>query len=251
MNILQRIQNLVMSVDSFDFAMLNLKGGGRVESDTEALEIGSIVSLVTDEGKELAPEGRHELQDGRTIVLDGSSKVTEIKEADAPTAAEIEAKKEDDEDEKEKEDMKRGKMNKHYGKKKSTSEMAMEMDPELISAVAEIIKKTSTELSEEDTDSLANELIKAIVAYTDMAEDDEEEKEEKEDMKKDEMKDMKVKMSELSSIVLEMAKSQQKFSTDLKKVPTGKAISEIEFSSEPEVIDPIALRIKALQNLNN
>ena len=230
-----------MSVDSFDFAMLDLKGGGRIESDTEALEIGSIVSLVTDEGKELAPQGRHELQDGRTIVLDESSKVTEIKEADAPTAAEIEAKKEDG--------MKKDDMNKHYMKKKSSSEMAMEMDPELISAVSEIIKKTSTELSEEDTNSLANELIKAIVSYTDMAEHDEEEKEEKEE--KEEMKEMKVKMQELSSIVLEMAKSQEKFSSDLKKVPSAKAISEIEFSSEPEVIDPIALRIKALQNLNN
>lgn len=243
MNILQRIQNLVMSVDSFGFAMYDLKGGGRIECDTEALEIGSIVSLVTDEGKELAPEGRHELQDGRTIVLDGSSKVTEIKEADVPTAAEIEAKRE--------EDMKKEEMKKNlYMKKKSSSEMAMEMDPELISAVAEIIKKTSTELSEEDTDSLANELIKAIVAYTEDSEEMKKQEMEKDKMEKDQMKIIKDKMSELSSIVLEMAKSQEKFSADFKKLPSAKAISEIQFSSEPEIIDPIALRIKALQNLN-
>ena len=219
MNILQRIQNLVMSVDSFDFGSYDLADGKKVETDTETLEIGSIVSLVTDAGKELAPAGPHTLADDRTIVLDESSKVTEIKEADAPTAAE--------------EDM------------KMPEKMAMEMDPELVSAVSEIIKKKATGLSEDDLTSLSNELIMAIVAYDELSEN-EAEAEDSTPM----VEDMKVKMQELSAIVLEMAKAQEKFSAELSKVPSAKAISEMEFSSEPESIDPIALRIEAIKNLN-
>ena len=219
MNILQRIQNLVMSVDSFDFGSYDLTDGKKVETDTETLEIGSIISLVTDAGKELAPAGPHTLSDGRTIVLDESSKVTEIKEKDAPTAAE--------------EDM------------KMPEEMAMEMDPELVSAVSEIIKKKATGLSEDDLFSLSNELIMAIVAYDELS-DNEAEAEDSTPM----VEDMKVKMQELSAIVLEMAKAQEKFSAELSKVPSAKAISEMEFSSEPESIDPVALRIEAIKNLN-
>ena len=219
MNILQRIQNLVMSVDSFDFGSYDLTDGKKVETDTETLEIGSIISLVTDAGKELAPAGPHTLADGRTIVLDESSKVTEIKEKDAPTAAE--------------EDM------------KMPEKMAMEMDPELVSAVSEIIKKKTAGLSEDDLTSLSNELIMAIVAYDELSEN-EAEAEDSTPM----VEDMKVKMQELSAIVLEMAKAQEKFSAELSKVPSAKAISEMEFSSEPESIDPVALRIEAIKNLN-
>ena len=208
-----------MSVDSFDFGSYDLADGKKVETDTETLEIGSIISLVTDAGKELAPAGPHTLADGRTIVLDESSKVTEIKEKDAPTAAE--------------EDM------------KMPEKMAMEMDPELVSAVSEIIKKKATGLSEDDLTSLSNELIMAIVAYDELSEN-EAEAEDSTPM----VEDMKVKMQELSAIVLEMAKAQEKFSAELSKVPSAKAISEMEFSSEPEVIDPVALRIEAIKNLN-
>jgi hypothetical protein len=208
-----------MSVDSFDFGSYDLADGKKVETDTETLEIGSIVSLVTDAGKELAPAGPHTLADNRTIVLDESSKVTEIKEKDAPTAAE--------------EDM------------KMPEKMAMEMDPELVSAVSEIIKKKTTGLSEDDLTSLSNELIMAIVAYDELS-DNEAEAEDSTPM----VEDMKVKMQELSAIVLEMAKAQEKFSAELSKVPSAKAISEMEFSSEPESIDPVALRIEAIKNLN-
>ncbi len=219
MNILQRIQNLVMSVDSFDFGSYDLTDGKKVETDTETLEIGSIVSLVTDSGKELAPAGPHTLADGRTIVLDESSKVTEIKEADAPTAAE--------------EDM-----------KKDQEKMAMEMDPELVSAVSEIIKKKTTSLSEDDLTSLSNELIMAIVAYDELSENEAEAED-----SAPKVEDMEVKMQELSAIVLEMAKAQEKFSAELSKVPSAKAISEMEFATE-EPLDILSARIEAIKNLN-
>ncbi len=214
-----------MSAEGFEFAVYNLSNGAKIECDTETLEVGSIVSLLKEDGtKELAPAGPHTLADGRTIVLDESSKVTEIKEADAPTASE--------------EDM-----------KKKPEVMAMEMDPELVSAVSEIIKKKATGLGEEDVTSLANELIMAIVAYDELS-DNEAEAEDSTPM----VEDMKVKMQELSAIVLEMAKAQEAFSANveekLSKIPSAKPISQIEFKSEPEVIDPVAARIEAIKNLN-
>ena len=212
-----------MSASSFDFAMYDLADGKKVESDTETLEIGSIISLVTDGGKELAPTGPHTLADGRTIVLDDSSKVTEIKEADAPTVEEA-AKVED---------------------MKMPEKMALEMDPELVSAVSEIIKKKATGMSDEDLSSLSNELIMAIVAYDELSENEAEAED-----STTTVEDMNSKFSELSAIVLEMAKEQKKFSAELSKVPSAKAISELEFSSEPEATDMVALRIQAIKNLN-
>jgi len=222
MNLLQRIQRLVMSAETLEFGTYDLSDGKKVKTDSDTLEIGSIVSLVTDGGEELAPPGSHTLADGRTIVLDDASKVTEIKEKDAVTAAE--------------EDMKK------------PEKMALEMDPELVSAVSEIIKKKATGLSEDDLASLSNELIMAIVAYDELK-DNEAEAEDS----TTKVEDMKIKMQELSAIVLEMAKAQEKFSADveekLAKTPSGKAISEMEFASE-EPVDVLAARIERLKNLN-
>jgi hypothetical protein len=213
-----------MSAEGFQFAVYDLAGGGKIECDTETLEIGSIVSLVEeDDSKKLAPEGPHTLEDGRTIVLDDASKVTEIKEADAPTETEEEMAK------------KKGKM-------------ALELDPELVESVEELIKeKMKKQNFEEDLTSLASELIQVIIAYDEELEELEEEKEEEEAT---EIEDMKKMFNEMSKIVYEMAKTQQNFSSDLKKIPSAKPISQIEFKSEPEVIDPLSARIEAIKNLN-
>ena len=218
MNIIEKIKSLVMSAESFDFGVYDLSQGGKVETDTETLEVGSIVSLVKEDGsKELAPAGPHTLADGKTIVLDDSSKVTEIKEADAPTATE--------------------------------EQMAMEVDPELMKAVAEMIKGGVSSIGEEDANNLANQIIYAITAYSEISES-EAEAEDSVPM----IEDMKMQLETLSNLVLEMAKKQNDFSSEvdnkLSKIPTGKAISEMEFASEPEKIDPVAARIAAIKNLN-
>jgi hypothetical protein len=228
-----------MSAEGFQFAVYDLAGGGKIECDTETLEIGSIVSLVEeDDSKKLAPEGphtledvfpllrseEHTLEDGRTIVLDDASKVTEIKEADAPTETEEEMAK------------KKGKM-------------ALELDPELVESVEELIKeKMKKQNFEEDLTSLASELIQVIISYDEELEELEEKKEEEEEAT--EIEDMKKMFNEMSKIVYEMAKTQQNFSSDLKKIPSAKPISQIEFKSEPEVIDPLSARIEAIKNLN-
>ena len=218
MNIIDKIKSLVMSAESFDFGVYDLSQGGKVETDTETLEVGSIVSLVKEDGsKELAPAGPHTLADGKTIVLDDSSKVTEIKEADAPTATE--------------------------------EQMAMEVDPELMKAVAEMIKGGVSSIGEEDANNLANQIIYAITAYSEISES-EAEAEDSVPM----VEDMKMQLETLSNLVLEMAKRQNDFSSEvdnrLSKIPTGKAISEMEFASEPEKTDALAARIAAIKNLN-
>lgn len=218
MNIIDKIKSLVMSAESFDFGVYDLSQGGKVETDTASLEIGSIVSLVKEDGsKELAPAGPHSLADGKTIVLDESAKVTEIKEADAPTATE--------------------------------EQMAMEVNPELTKAVAEMIKGGVSSIAEEDASNLANQIIYAITAYSEISES-EAEAEDSVPM----VEDMKMQLEALSNLVLEMAKKQNDFSSEvdnkLSKIPTGKAISEMEFSSEPEKIDMVAARIAAIKNLN-
>jgi hypothetical protein len=55
----------------------------------------------------------------------------------------------------------------------------------------------------------------------------------------------------LTDIVLEMAKKQEEMSEKLSKVPTGKAISEMEFKSEDSATDSmLEARIAAIKNLN-
>ena len=218
MNIIDKIKSLVMSAESFDFGVYDLSQGGKVETDTETLEVGSIVSLVKEDGsKELAPAGPHTLADGKTIVLDDSSKVTEIKEADAPTATE--------------------------------EQMAMEVDPELMSAVAEMIKAKASGIAEEDANNLATQIIYAITAYDEISES-EAEAEDSVPM----VEDMKMQLETLSNLVYEMAKKHNDFSSQvegkLSKLPSGKAISEMEFNAEPEPTDIVAARIAVLKNLN-
>jgi hypothetical protein len=224
MNILQKIQNLVMSAETFEFALYDLKDGGKIECSTEELEVGSIISVVKEDGtKELAPTGEHTLADGRTIVLDDSAKVTEIKESDAPTATEVEAKKEE--------------------------KMAMEVDPDLLKSVSDMIKSKVSGMAEEDLSDLAYEIVYAISAYDEAT--DVEMPEETENGIVTNTTSYSAEFTALSEIVLEMAKKQEEMSKKLSKVPTGKAISEMEFSTEDSATDSmLEARIAAIKNLN-
>jgi hypothetical protein len=226
MNILQKIQNLVMSAETFEFAIYDLKNGGKIECDTEELEVGSIISVVKEDGsKELAPTGEHTLADGRTIVLDDSSKVTEIKESDAPTATEVEAKKEE--------------------------KMAMEVDPDLLKSVSDMIKSKVSGMAEEELANLAYEIVYAITAYDEAEEIEIEMPEETENGIVTNTTTYSSEFQALSEIVLEMAKKQEEMNEKLSKVPTGKAISEMEFKSDDfNSNDALEARIEAIKNLN-
>jgi hypothetical protein len=227
MNIIQKIQKLVMSAESFDFASYVLKDGTMIECDTEELEVGSIISIVKDGSKELAPAGEHTLEDGRTIVLDDAAKVTEIKESDAPTAEEVEAKEE---------------------------KMAMEVDLELVQAVSDMLKAKVTTLADEDASSLANEIVYAITAYDeakDLVEGDEDSVENGIVTNTTTAGYSEERFNALTEVVLEMAKKNEELEVKLSKVPTGKAISEMEFKSDDSAADSmLEARIAAIKNLN-
>jgi hypothetical protein len=224
MNILQKIQNLVMSAETFKFASYELADGTKVECSTEQLEVGSIISVVKEEGNELAPAGEHVLTDGRTIVLDDSAKVTEIKETDAPTEAEMENQK-----------------------------MAMETDPELVQAVVDILKSKVSEMDENEMLDLASNVVFAITAYSEakMAGEEPMDAVENGIVTNTTTSGYSAEFTALTDIVLEMAKKQEEMSEKLSKVPTGKAISEMEFGTEDSATDSmLEARIAAIKNLN-
>lgn len=86
MNVIQRIKEVLKK---YQFEKLQLTDGTEIETDTERLEVGSMVLVTTPDGQMAAPQGDHTLSDGRTIVTDDSGKVLEIKESDAPVAEEL------------------------------------------------------------------------------------------------------------------------------------------------------------------
>lgn len=224
MNILQKIQKLVMSAETFEFASYELADGTKIECDTPELEVGSIISVVKEEGNELAPAGEHVLSDGRTIVLDDSAKVTEIKETDAPTADEMENQK-----------------------------MAMETDPELVQAVLDMLKSKVSGMEDAELQDLSNNIVYAITAYDEAKDmvDGEEDSVENGIVTNTTTAGYSAEFAALSEIVLEMAKKQEEMSTKLSKVPTGKAISEMEFGTEDSATDSmLEARIAAIKNLN-
>jgi hypothetical protein len=224
MNILQKIQKLVMSEETFEFASYDLANGTKIECDTPELEVGSIISVVKEEGNELAPAGEHVLSDGRTIVLDDSAKVTEIKETDAPTADEMENQK-----------------------------MAMETDPELVQAVLDMLKSKVSGMEDAELQDLSNNIVYAITAYDEAKDmvDGEEDSVENGIVTNTTTSGYSAEFAALSEIVLEMAKKQEEMSTKLSKVPTGKAISEMEFGTEDSANDTmLEARIAAIKNLN-
>ena len=224
MNILQKIQKLVMSEETFEFASYDLANGTKIECDTPELEVGSIISVVKEEGNELAPAGEHVLSDGRTIVLDDSAKVTEIKETDAPTADEMENQK-----------------------------MAMETDPELVQAVLDMLKSKVSGMEDAELQDLSNNIVYAITAYDEAKDmvDGEEDSVENGIVTNTTTAGYSAEFAALSEIVLEMAKKQEEMSTKLSKVPTGKAISEMEFGTEDSTDNNmLEARIAAIKNLN-
>jgi len=213
-----------MSAETFEFASYELADGTKIECDTPELEVGSIISVVKEEGNELAPAGEHVLSDGRTIVLDDSAKVTEIKETDAPTADEMENQK-----------------------------MAMETDPELVQAVLDMLKSKVSGMEDAELQDLSNNIVYAITAYDEAKDmvDGEEDSVENGIVTNTTTAGYSAEFAALSEIVLEMAKKQEEMSTKLSKVPTGKAISEMEFGTEDSATDSmLEARIAAIKNLN-
>jgi hypothetical protein len=86
MNVIQKIKEVLKK---YQFEKLQLSDGTEIETDTERLEVGSMVLVTTADGQMPAPMGEHVLSDGRSIVTDDAGKVLEVKESNAPVAEEM------------------------------------------------------------------------------------------------------------------------------------------------------------------
>jgi len=209
MNILSKIKEVLAS---YKFEMLELMDGGMIETDSETLEVGSMVLVDTPDGKMPGPEGEHTLKDGRTIVLDAEGKVLEIKESDAPVAEEMDEEAAD-----------------------QVGEVREEIVEEAKDAIDEA---TPADVTPEDAQAIAEEIVSIVedkVAEATM------------DMKKkmDEMSSILIEMAKSQE---EFSKNFEEF----KKAPSEKSISQTAFAAEGPVdlMSARIEAIKALRNNN-
>jgi len=216
MTIIERIKNLVFSLNT-GFEDLTLEDGSMIKTSTEVLEVGSKVVLVAEDGTEsVPPAGTHVLSDGRSIITDEAGAVTEIREKDAPVASE---------------------------------ETMSDDAAEEVASVAEEVVAEATEIIDAATPAEVTPEESAVIAEAVVALVEEKVAEMEVEMMK--------KMKEMMGIMEEMAKSQEKMSSEFsafKKSPSGKSLSQTEFSATEEKLDPLAdriERIKALRNAKN
>jgi len=209
MNVLQKIREVLRS---YSFESLELRDGGMIKTDTESLEVGSMVLVSTPDGDMPAPAGEHVLADGRSIMVDEEGKVTEVKESDAPTAEEAEMSEE------------------------AAAEVG-EVREEIVEEAKDAIDEATPEdVTPEDAQAIAEEIVSIVedkVAEATM------------EMKK-KMDEMSSILSEIQSSQEEFAKDYSEF----KKAPSAKTISQTSFSAEGEV-DMIAARIERIKALRN
>ena len=208
MNILNKIREVL---SAYKFESLELMDGGMIKTDTESLEVGSMVLVDTPDGDMPGPEGEHTLKDGRTIVLDAEGKVSEIKESDAPVAEEEMSEE-------------------------AAAEVG-EVREEIVEEAKEAIDEaTPADVTPEDAEAIAQEIVSIV-----------------EDKVAEATMEMKKKMDEMSSILMEMAKSQESFTKDFeefKTAPSSKSISQTAFSAEGKA-DLMSARIEAIKALRN
>jgi len=206
MNVLQRIKEVLKT---FRFESLELKDGGMIKTDTETLEVGSMVLVSTPDGEMPAPTGEHTLADGRSILVDGEGKVTEIKESNAPTATE-----EMDEE---------------------AAEQVGEVRDAIVDAAKEAIDQaTPSDVTPEDAQAIAEEIVSIVedkVAEATM-----------------EMKKKMDEMSSILAAIEKSQAAFSKSFEEFKKAPSAKSISQTSFSAIGEP-DTMSARIEAIKVL--
>ena len=206
MNVLQRIKEVLKT---FRFESLELKDGGMIKTDTETLEVGSMVLVSTPDGEMPAPTGEHTLADGRSIMVDGEGKVTEIKESNAPTATE-----EMDEE---------------------AAEQVGEVRDAIVDAAKEAIDQaTPSDVTPEDAQAIAEEIVSIVedkVAEATM-----------------EMKKKMDEMSSILAAIEKSQAAFSKSFEEFKKAPSAKSISQTSFSAIGEP-DTMSARIEAIKVL--
>jgi hypothetical protein len=209
MNVLQKIKEVLRS---YKFESLELKDGGMIKTDTETLEVGSMILVSTPDGEMPAPEGEHILTDGRSIMVDGEGRVTEIKESDAPTATEEEMNEE-------------------------AAEAVGAVRSEIVDEAKKAIDAaTPADVTPEDATAIAEEIVSIVedkVAEATM-----------------EMKKKMDEMSSILAAMQKSQDAFAKGFEEFKKAPSARTLSQTSFSAIEET-DIMASRIEAIKALRN
>jgi len=209
MNVLQKIKEVLRS---YSFESLELMDGGMIKTDTDSLEVGSMILVSTPDGDMPAPEGEHTLRDGRSIMVDGEGKVMEIKESDAPTATEEEMSEE------------------------AAAEVGEVREEIVEEAKNAIDAATPEDVTPEDAEAIAQEIVSIVedkVAEATM------------EMKK-KMDEMSSILETMRNSQQEFATSFEEF----KAAPSAKSLSQTAFSVQGQV-DMMAERIERIKALRN
>lgn len=204
MTILEKIKRIVFN-EAMSFAMYDLVAGGKVEVDGN-LEPGTTVYLVNPENGERStpPAGDHELVEpaGTTIVVDENGVITAVKTTDSPVA--------------------------------ETEQLSEEAAQEIGEVRSEIVSEVSDAINAETPSEVTPELATAIAEQVVSIVEDK-----VAEVSAAGMEEMRKRLEKMEEILLEMAKTQKKFSSevdDLKKSPSGLPLSKTRF----EVDSPVA-----------
>lgn len=223
MTTLEKIKNLVFG-KSEQFADIPLEDGSILRIDTEMLEVGSKAVIVDADGNEVAPiAGDLILQDGTTVTLDDMGIVTAVnspaEDPEMDPAAMEDVVIEPDAD------------------PATVVEDVANVVSEAAPAVAEAIDAATPEdVTPEDAAVIADEVVALIeeeVAKVQVA--------------------MNKSFEEFKKLMVELAEEQVKTNESFeafKKSPSGKTISQMEFTSEPETpASKLEDRIERIKNL--
>lgn len=171
-------EELREELDKIELASMNLKEGQEISA--ESFEVGQAVSIVAeDETKIPLPEGEYELEDGRRLVVDDQSIITEMKSSEEAKeeekpADEIEEVKETEMSEEVKE-TEMAEEKKEEEKEEEKKEEMME-ETELESKVVTIVKKEVEAMKEEMMAALRAEMESYVQKQEAKEEEDEKQK---------------------------------------------------------------------------
>lgn len=216
MNTLQKIKNLVFGETAeVKLGEVSLEDGTVLSLSTDLPEVGSKVMI----GEEIAPAGEYLLADGATITIDESGVISamdgvaEPEAEEAPVDAAVEL-----------EDV--------------PAEEVAEVVIETAEVVADVIDAmTPEDVTPEDAVVIAEEIVTLITEEVAKVEEA-----------------MNSKFEDFKTLMIELAEAQVKAEGEFeafKKSPSGKTISETEFTVEEQKSNVMQTRIEKIKSLRN
>jgi hypothetical protein len=217
MTLLDTIKKIVFNHE-LKFAMYDLVDGTKVEVEGD-LAPGSLAYVVDAETGErsAAPAGSHELAEpaGTSIVVNEQGVIDDVKVADSPTA-------------------------------ETEQDMSEDAAAEVGAVREDIVEEAKEEIASEAdvSEGEAQAIIEQVISIV----------EDKVAEVEGGNEDLRKRLDKMEEILLEMAKTQKSFSSDidkLKKEPSGTPISKTAFSTEERASSLLDHRTNFIKKLKN